>query len=84
MSASAMLVLNQSAVTMLNSNTQGAGTLGTLDTTLLANGSYWLQLDATNTSNVHQNNIAMITVAGTLLGADTEGTVYAFRPPPAR
>jgi outer membrane protein assembly factor BamB len=27
---------------------------------------------------------AMITVAGTVLGADTEGTVYAFRPSPAR
>jgi hypothetical protein len=27
---------------------------------------------------------AMITVAGTVLGADTKGTVYAFRPPPAR
>jgi outer membrane protein assembly factor BamB len=27
---------------------------------------------------------AMITVAGTVLGADTKGTVYAFRPSPAR
>ena len=27
---------------------------------------------------------AMITVAGTVLGADTKGTVYAFRPAPAR
>ena len=41
---------NPSAVTTLNANTTGGGTIGTLDTTQLANGSYYIYLAATDTN----------------------------------
>jgi len=36
-------VSNPTAVTVLNGNTMGSGAIGTLDTTLLPNGTYWIQ-----------------------------------------
>jgi len=36
----------------------GTGQIGVLDTTLLANGSYWVQLYATTRAQ-HQNNLAL-------------------------
>jgi hypothetical protein len=41
---------NPNAITVQNANTTGAGTIGTIDTTLLANGSYYVYL-AANDSN---------------------------------
>jgi len=35
-----------------------------LDTTLLANGSYWVQLYATDSSGNTQNNLALVQVIG--------------------
>ncbi len=55
---------NFSAVTVLNANTTGAGQIGTFDPTTLANGAYFVQLQATNSSGVTQNNLAMVQVTG--------------------
>ena len=49
---------------VITPSTVGTGTIGTLDTTLLPNGSYWIQLNATNNVGLTQNNIAMVTVVG--------------------
>jgi RHS repeat-associated protein len=50
--------------TMLNANTTGSGQIGTLDTTLLANGSYWIKLQATDTNGDQQYGLVLVTVAG--------------------
>jgi hypothetical protein len=52
------------AVTTLIANTTGSGTIGTLDTTLLPNGQYFVTLNATNSQGVTQSNQVYITVAG--------------------
>jgi hypothetical protein len=36
-------ISNPTAITVLNGNTMGSGAIGTLDTTLLANGTYWIR-----------------------------------------
>jgi hypothetical protein len=56
-------ISNPTAITVLNGNTMGSGAIGTLDTTLLANGTYWIRLTATNTSGTTTNNQALVTVA---------------------
>jgi RHS repeat-associated protein len=55
---------NTKNVTVLNANTTGSGQIGTLDTTMLANGSYWIQLQATNTSGSLEYSLVLVTVAG--------------------
>ena len=55
---------NTSAVTVLNASTTGSGQIGTFDTTTLNNGSYWIQLNGTNSQGATQNNLALVTVAG--------------------
>ena len=57
---------NPSQVTVLNSNTTGSGplTLGTLDATLLANGEYIVQLQATNSAGLCQLNEIAVSVTG--------------------
>jgi hypothetical protein len=51
------------AATIINGSTVGAGGLGTLDPTLLANGAYWVELRGTNTAGVTQTNLALVTVS---------------------
>ena len=55
---------NNNNVTVLNANTAGSGQIGTLDTTVLANGTYWIQLQATNASGEMQYSLVLVTVAG--------------------
>jgi YD repeat-containing protein len=49
---------------VLNPATTGTGQIGALDTTLLANGAYWVQLVATDTSGNSQSNLALVNVVG--------------------
>ena len=51
-------------VTVLNSNTTGSGQIGSLDTTSLANGTYWITLQATDSGANTSYNLALITVEG--------------------
>jgi hypothetical protein len=53
---------NPGAVTTLNSNTTGSGTIGTFDGSLLANGGYTIQLNATanGTTQVSQINVVVV------------------------
>jgi RHS repeat-associated protein len=44
--------------------TAGSGQIGTLDTTTLANGSYWIQLQATNTEGSFEYSLVLVSVAG--------------------
>jgi RHS repeat-associated protein len=55
---------NANSVTVLNANTTGSGQIGTLDTTVLANGTYWIQLQATDTNGETQYSLVLVTVAG--------------------
>ena len=55
---------NTNIVTTLNANVSGSGKIGTLDTTMLLNGSYWIQLQATDTSGNSQYSDVLVTVAG--------------------
>ncbi len=56
-------VSNPNAVVVLNSSTVGSGTIGSLDTTLLANGGYIVELSA-STGGSPQNFEATVTVVG--------------------
>jgi len=57
---------NPDQITVLGtvSNVNGGGMLASLDTTTLANGSYVIRLQGTNSNNVQQDSGIMITVAG--------------------
>ncbi|MFN0172351.1 MAG: PKD domain-containing protein, partial [Bryobacteraceae bacterium] len=55
---------SEASATVLNANTTGTGQIGTLDSTVLANGSYWIKLAATNTVPVTQTNLLLVTVSG--------------------
>jgi len=55
---------NPNAVTILNSNTTGSGILATLDTTLLANGSYYIQLNATDSTGKNMLSGVDVLVGG--------------------
>jgi RHS repeat-associated protein len=55
---------NPNSVTTLNANTNGTGQIGTLDTTTLPNGSYWISLQATDTNGDQQYALVLVTVAG--------------------
>jgi RHS repeat-associated protein len=57
-------VSNPNSVTTLNAAVSGTGQIGTLDTTTLANGSYWLKMQATDTSNNSEYSVVLVTVAG--------------------
>jgi YD repeat-containing protein len=52
------------SVTILNANVSGSGQIGTLDTTMLANGSYWIQMQATDTSGKSQYSLVLVTATG--------------------
>jgi YD repeat-containing protein len=55
---------NPNNATVLNANTTGSGQIGTLDTTTLPNGSYWIHLEATNASGSLEYSLVLVTVAG--------------------
>jgi RHS repeat-associated protein len=55
---------NPNNVTALNTNVSGTGQIGTLDTTTLANGSYLIQMYATDTSGNSQYSLVQVTVTG--------------------
>jgi YD repeat-containing protein len=44
--------------------TAESGTISTLDTTVLPNGSYWIQLQATDTNGDQQYSLVLVTVVG--------------------
>jgi len=50
--------------TVLSPNTTGTGQIGTFDPTTLNNGSYFIQLNGTNSLGATQNNLALVTVTG--------------------
>jgi YD repeat-containing protein len=52
------------SVTTLNANTTGSGQIGVLDTTVLPNGSYRIQLQATDTGGQSQYSLVQVTVSG--------------------
>ncbi|MDR3426072.1 PKD domain-containing protein, partial [Silvimonas sp.] len=52
------------SVKVLNANTTGSGQIGTLDTTMLANGSYWIQLLATDANGDNEYTLIRVTVVG--------------------
>ena len=59
-----MPVNNLNDVTILNANVSGTGQIGTLDSTMLANGSYWIQMQATNSSGSAEYSLVLVTVTG--------------------
>jgi len=48
----------------LSSNVPTSNQIGTFDTTMLPNGSYWIQLQATDTTGNFQYSLVLVTVAG--------------------
>ncbi|MGA8043472.1 MAG: DUF2341 domain-containing protein, partial [Terracidiphilus sp.] len=66
---------NPSSVTVLNANATGSGQIGTLDTTTLANGSYWITLQATDSSGNSEYNLALVTVTGNLKPGRVTSTI---------
>jgi len=55
---------NVNNVTVLNPNVSGTGLIGVLDTTMLANGSYWIQMQATDANGNSQYSLVQVTVSG--------------------
>jgi RHS repeat-associated protein len=55
---------NTFASTTLNANVSGSGQIGALDTTMLANGSYWIQMQATDINGNSQYSLLLVTVTG--------------------
>jgi len=55
---------NLSNTTVLNANTTGSGQIGTLDTTTLANGTYWILLQSTQTNGQSEYDEVKISVVG--------------------
>ncbi len=74
---------NQSAITTINSTTTGTGQIGVFDTTLLNNGSYFVELYATNSLGVTQTNLAQVIVAGNYKPGRVTATVTDFTVPSA-
>jgi RHS repeat-associated protein len=55
---------NPNAVTVLNANVNGGGQIGQLDTTMLANGSYDIEMVATDTSGNLEYSLVLVTATG--------------------
>jgi RHS repeat-associated protein len=55
---------NPNNATVLNANTTGSGQIGILDTTTLPNGSYWIHLEATDSSGNLEYSLVQVTVVG--------------------
>jgi hypothetical protein len=54
---------NTNSVTVINPNGNTSGQIGALDTTMLANGPYWIQMQATDANNNSQYSLILINVA---------------------
>lgn len=74
---------NPNQVTVLNSSTTGTGprTLGTIDATLLANGEYTIQLQATQSSGACQLNEIVVSATGQYKPGRKAVTVTDFKVP---
>jgi RHS repeat-associated protein len=72
---------NPSAVTVLNSNTTGTGTIGTFDGTLLPSGGYTIQLTATSSTGATQISLTAVTVTGEYKPGRERVTVTDFKVP---
>jgi RHS repeat-associated protein len=57
-------VNNPTDVTVLNGSVSGSGQIGLFDTTQLQNGSYWIQLQATDSNRDQEYSLILVTVAG--------------------
>jgi RHS repeat-associated protein len=55
---------NINAVTTLNANVSGSGQIATLDTTMLSNQSYWIEMQATDVNNNSQYSLILVTASG--------------------
>jgi YD repeat-containing protein len=71
---------NPAAVTTLNSNTTGSGTIGTFDATVLASGGYTIQLNATANGTTQVSQITVNVVGNNKPGRMTS-TVTEFKVP---
>lgn len=72
---------NQSAAVTINASTTDTGQIGIFDKTLLNNGSYFVQLSATNSLGVTQTNLALVTVTGNYKPGRVTATVTDFTVP---
>jgi RHS repeat-associated protein len=71
---------NPTAITTLNSNTVGSGTIGTFDATVLASGGYTIQLNATANGSCQVSQIT-VTVVGESKPGRMTSTVTEFKVP---
>ena len=72
---------DNSQVTVISSTINGSGQVATFDTTTLPDGSYWLQLQGTDSNGNSQNNLAMVTVVGDYKPGRVTTTVTDFTVP---
>ncbi len=72
---------NPSAMTTLNSNTTGSGTIGRFDATLLASGGYTIQLNATASGGATQVSQITVSVVGDNKPGRMTSTVTEFKVP---
>lgn len=74
---------NPANITILNANTTGTGplTLGTFDSTLLANGEYTIQLQASTSTGANQLNEIVVSVTGENKPGRETVTVTDFKVP---
>jgi RHS repeat-associated protein len=71
---------NPAAITTLNSNTTGTGTIGTFDATGLASGGYTIQLNATASGTTQVSQIA-VSITGDNKPGRMTSTVTEFKVP---
>jgi len=55
---------NTASVSILNPNTTGSGQIGLLDTTTISNGSYWIELNGTETGGESEHSLILVNVTG--------------------
>lgn len=72
---------NPSAVTILNSNTTGNGTLAIFDATLLPSGGYTIQLTATSSTGASQVSVVAVVVTGQDKPGRVTETITDFKVP---
>ena len=66
---------NPDAITVLNANVNGGGQVGQLDTTMLANGSYDIEMVATDTSGKLEYSLILVNATGDFKPGRLETTV---------
>jgi hypothetical protein len=70
---------NYSEETVLNGNTVGSGKIGILDTSTLANGSYWIELKATDSNGDPDYALVLVTIANSSNSASRQQSVPAAK-----